>query len=292
MKRLLTLAAILLGLPLASLIGCTDSPTESVRDGTLTRLSGDVLPPAQAIVDVEHGTGWVDGFFFLPPLAAEPTGAGEFAPEYLPHVAVSVCALDESQECVEAGIVRFTSQTGPGSETIRVDALEERFIVNWRTDAGDLHPGTDYRVEVYVAGLLVGYTDVEVVARASGLGTADTRQQVALRAGRTLPILSFIRLTGTYPEYEGSITLDQEYLDRSGIRPNEEAQVLKVENGARFTTYVTKGERGSGAVEPNGPAAHLGSVDDRIMVLAYALLHAQEIPEHEPVVLSAGVDEQ
>lgn len=99
-----------------------------------------------------------------------------------------------------------------------------------------------------------------------------------------------IRLTGTHLEYEGSITLDEDYLDRSGILPNEEVQVLNLETGARFTTYVIRGERGSGAVELNGPAAHLGSVGDRVMVLAYALLHAEEIPGHEPVVVSVGVD--
>ncbi len=101
-----------------------------------------------------------------------------------------------------------------------------------------------------------------------------------------------IRLTGTHLEYEGSITLDEDYLERSGILPNEEVQVLNVENGARFTTYVIQGERGSGAVELNGPAAQLGSVGDRVMVLAYTLLHAEEIPKHEPVVVSVGVDEE
>jgi aspartate 1-decarboxylase len=94
-----------------------------------------------------------------------------------------------------------------------------------------------------------------------------------------------IRLTGTHLEYEGSITLDEDWLDATGIAPNEEVQVLNVETGARFTTYVILGERGSGVVELNGPAAHLGKVGDRVMVLTYAHLHAEEIPEHEPVVL-------
>ena len=94
-----------------------------------------------------------------------------------------------------------------------------------------------------------------------------------------------IRLTGTYLEYEGSITLDEDWLDAAGIAPNEEVQVLNVETGARFTTYAIRGERGSGAVELNGPAAHLGNVGDRVMVLTYALLFDEEIPGHEPVVL-------
>ena len=66
-----------------------------------------------------------------------------------------------------------------------------------------------------------------------------------------------IRITGTYLDYEGSITLDEDRIEKAGMLPNEEVQVLNVETGARFTTYVIKGERGSGAVELNGPAARL-----------------------------------
>lgn len=94
-----------------------------------------------------------------------------------------------------------------------------------------------------------------------------------------------IRITGTHLEYEGSITLDQEYLEASGIAPNEEVQVLNLENGARFTTYVIQGDRGSGAVDLNGPAALLASEGDRVMVLSYALLFEEEIPHHEPVIV-------
>lgn len=94
-----------------------------------------------------------------------------------------------------------------------------------------------------------------------------------------------IRITGTHLEYEGSITLDQAWLEAADIAPNEEVQVLNLESGARFTTYVILGEKGSKAVELNGPAAHLASVGDRIMVLSYALLHSEEIPAHEPVIL-------
>ena len=95
-----------------------------------------------------------------------------------------------------------------------------------------------------------------------------------------------IRITGTHLEYEGSITLDEDWLDASGIAPHEEVQILNLESGVRFTTYVIVGERGSGAVELNGPAAHLATVGDRVMVLTYALLHAEEIAGHEPVVVS------
>jgi aspartate 1-decarboxylase len=94
-----------------------------------------------------------------------------------------------------------------------------------------------------------------------------------------------IRLTAAHPDYEGSITLDEEYLERAGMLPGEEVQVLNQDNAARFTTYIIKGERGSGAVELNGPAAHLAKVGDRLMVLSYASLYEEEIEKHEPRIV-------
>jgi aspartate 1-decarboxylase len=95
-----------------------------------------------------------------------------------------------------------------------------------------------------------------------------------------------IRVTAANLEYEGSITLDEEYLDLSGILPYEEVHVLNLDNGNRFTTYVIKGRRGSGAVELNGPAARKGDVGDRIMVLSYILLTPEQISAHTPRIIS------
>ncbi len=100
-----------------------------------------------------------------------------------------------------------------------------------------------------------------------------------------------IRITGTFLHYEGSITLDEEYLERSGILPDEEVQVLNLESGARFTTYAITGERGSGKVELNGPAALLASVGDRVMVLSYVLLEPDEIQGHRPVIVSVNPED-
>ncbi len=94
-----------------------------------------------------------------------------------------------------------------------------------------------------------------------------------------------IRITKTNLEYEGSITLDEDYLERAGIHPNEEVHVLNADTGSRLTTYVIRGKRGSGAVELNGPAARLGMVGDRVMVLSYALLSPDEIPGHTPKII-------
>jgi len=98
-----------------------------------------------------------------------------------------------------------------------------------------------------------------------------------------------VRITGVNLEYEGSITIDADYLDRAGILPDEEVHVLNVNTGVRLTTYAIKGERGSGIMELNGPAARLGMVGDRIMVLTYAMLSLEEIAGHKPVIVSVGV---
>lgn len=95
-----------------------------------------------------------------------------------------------------------------------------------------------------------------------------------------------IKITGTYLHYEGSITLDKDYLDKTGIRINEEVQIVNLDSDHRFTTYVIEGEAGSGKVELNGPAARLAKVGDRVMVLAYGLLGPDEIENHTPVILS------
>jgi aspartate 1-decarboxylase len=97
-----------------------------------------------------------------------------------------------------------------------------------------------------------------------------------------------IKVTGAHLEYEGSITLDENFIEQAGILPYEEVQVLNIENGNRFNTYVIKGKRGSGIVELNGPAARMGVVGDRIMVLTFAYLAENEIAAHAPRVVSGN----
>ena len=99
-----------------------------------------------------------------------------------------------------------------------------------------------------------------------------------------------IRITKTNLEYEGSITLDEDLLERAGIHPNEEVHVLNVDTGTRLITYAIPGKRGSGAVELNGPAARLGMSGDRVMVLSYVLLTPQEIPGHNPRIICVNPD--
>lgn len=85
--------------------------------------------------------------------------------------------------------------------------------------------------------------------------------------------------------YVGSITIDAELLEASGILPHEKVQIVNVNNGERFETYVIEGERGSGQICLNGPAARKVAVGDRIIIIAYALMTPDEASAHQPKVV-------
>ena len=97
-------------------------------------------------------------------------------------------------------------------------------------------------------------------------------------------------LTGTELYYQGSIAIDQDLLDAAGMLPGEQVHVLNVNNGSRLTTYTISGERGSGIMELNGPAARLGSKGDLVVVIAYAQMSEDEAKVYRPVVVH--VDEK
>lgn len=78
-------------------------------------------------------------------------------------------------------------------------------------------------------------------------------------------------VTETRLDYEGSITIDEDLLDRSGIWVGEKVSIANVNNGARFETYVFRGERGSGTIALNGAAARLGEKGDKIIIMGYEL---------------------
>ena len=76
-------------------------------------------------------------------------------------------------------------------------------------------------------------------------------------------------LTGTELDYEGSITIDQNLLEKADILPGEQVHVLNISNGARFVTYAIAAPSGSGTVLLNGPAARLGAVGDKVIIISY-----------------------
>jgi aspartate 1-decarboxylase len=97
-------------------------------------------------------------------------------------------------------------------------------------------------------------------------------------------------ITSADLHYEGSLTVDQDLLDAADLLNYEEIQVVNVNNGARFTTYVIPGERGSGVVQLNGAAARLGLPGDLVILIAYATIEDAEAERFTPRVVF--VDEQ
>jgi aspartate 1-decarboxylase len=85
--------------------------------------------------------------------------------------------------------------------------------------------------------------------------------------------------------YVGSITIDVSLLEASGILPNEKVQIVNVNNGERFETYIIEGERGAGQICLNGPAARKVAVGDKIIIIAYALMEYEEARVNQPKVV-------
>ena len=85
--------------------------------------------------------------------------------------------------------------------------------------------------------------------------------------------------------YVGSITVDQDLLDASGILEYEKVQIVDVNNGSRFETYTIAGERGCGMICLNGAAARCVSVGDKIIIMAYATMTPEEAKDHKPSVV-------
>jgi aspartate 1-decarboxylase len=96
-----------------------------------------------------------------------------------------------------------------------------------------------------------------------------------------------IRITGADPDYVGSITLDRDLLDLSGIMPGERVLVAGLDSGARFETYVMEAAAGSGTVCINGAAALLVSPGERVIVLQFVWTDPDTADVPPPVVVMA-----
>lgn len=92
-------------------------------------------------------------------------------------------------------------------------------------------------------------------------------------------------ITGLELYYEGSITIDRDLMDRADMLPGEQVQVVNLNNGERFVTYTITGERGSGVIELNGPAARLAAVGDKVIVISYGNYEDEEAKVLEPIVV-------
>ena len=86
-------------------------------------------------------------------------------------------------------------------------------------------------------------------------------------------------------EYEGSIAIDRDLLDASGILPHEQVDVLNINTGARFTTYAIEAPRGSRTIGVNGAAARLVQKGDKVIVVTYGQLPIEEARNYAPTVV-------
>ncbi len=91
-------------------------------------------------------------------------------------------------------------------------------------------------------------------------------------------------------DYVGSITVDEDLMEASGIYEYEKVQIADVDNGNRFETYVIAGERGSGMICLNGAAAHMVNIGDKIIIMSYAQMTPEEIKDNKPKVVFVDDD--
>lgn len=92
--------------------------------------------------------------------------------------------------------------------------------------------------------------------------------------------------------YNGSISIDEDLLDLCGMREFERVEVFNINNGARFSTYVILGKRGSGEIGINGAAARLAQVGDKVIIINYAMMEDAEIAVHKPNIVVLNEDNQ
>lgn len=92
------------------------------------------------------------------------------------------------------------------------------------------------------------------------------------------------RVTVTQAElhYEGSCAIDEDLLDAADIKEYQQIEIWNVNNGARFTTYAIKGERGSGTISVNGAAARQAAPGDLLIIATFASYSELELQKYEP----------
>ena len=94
-----------------------------------------------------------------------------------------------------------------------------------------------------------------------------------------------VTITEADLNYVGSITIDEDLMDAANLIPNEKVQVVNINNGERLDTYVIKGERGSGQICMNGPAARKMAVSDIIIIISYASMDFDEARSFQPALI-------
>lgn len=85
--------------------------------------------------------------------------------------------------------------------------------------------------------------------------------------------------------YVGSITIDEDLMDAANLLENEKVQIVNINNGERLETYVITGQRGSGQICLNGPAARRVAVGDIIIIISYASMDFEEAKSFKPSLI-------
>ena len=94
-----------------------------------------------------------------------------------------------------------------------------------------------------------------------------------------------VTVTEANLQYIGSVSIDEDLMEASDIIENEKVQVLNLSNGERLDTYVIKGERGSGQICLNGPAARKALVGDVVIIMSFAIMELNEAKSFKPKVI-------
>ena len=97
--------------------------------------------------------------------------------------------------------------------------------------------------------------------------------------------IHMVTVTEAILHYVGSITIDEDLMNAANIIANEKVQIVNVNNGERFDTYVIKGRRGSGTICLNGPAARKVAVGDIVIIISYASIDFEEAKSFEPTLI-------
>ncbi len=99
-----------------------------------------------------------------------------------------------------------------------------------------------------------------------------------------------VKVTQAELHYVGSITLDEALMQGANIIENEKVQIVNVNNGERFETYVIKGEKDSGTVCLNGPAARKVQVGDIIIIVSYGTMDFEDAKNHTPQIIFPDIN--
>ncbi|MBN2813766.1 MAG: aspartate 1-decarboxylase [Bacteroidales bacterium] len=94
-----------------------------------------------------------------------------------------------------------------------------------------------------------------------------------------------VTVTEANLNYVGSITIDEDLMDAANLLENEKVQVVNINNGERLDTYVIKGERGTGVICLNGPAARKAQEGDIVIIMSYATMDFEEARRFKPAII-------